>query len=166
MRFPDLFQALQGSGVRYVLVGGLAANLHGVDRSTYDIDLVLAMDEANLSRFIEMAKSFKLVPNIPVPMDSLKSPSQIEQWHREKGMVVFSFRVPDEQAYAIDVLVKPVVSYEELVTEASTSKFMGQPVLIASKRHLIQLKSAAGRPKDRQDIELLAAMIAKENQSP
>ena len=75
MLFADLFRALHADNVRYVLVGGLAGNLHGVDRSTFDIDLVLAMDDANLSHFVDMAKRLNLTPNIPVPMESHKSPT-------------------------------------------------------------------------------------------
>ena len=162
MRFDELFRALHTEGVRYVLVGGLAGNLHGVDRSTFDVDIVLAMDDANLSRFVDMAKKLNLIPNIPVPIDALKSAAQIDQWHREKGMIVFSFRSGDADSNVIDVLVKPVVPFDELAQDATTAGFMGQTVLIASKQHLIRLKSGTGRAKDQQDITELSAMIAKE----
>ena len=160
MLFADLFRALHADNVRYVLVGGLAGNLHGVDRSTFDIDLVLAMDDANLSHFVDMAKRLNLTPNIPVPMESHKSAALIDQWHREKGMIVFSFRSGDADANVIDVLVKPVVPFDELVKDATTAAFMGETVFIASKQHLIRLKSGTGRAKDAQDIAELSAMVA------
>jgi hypothetical protein len=50
MFYLDLFRALNDHQVRYLLVGGLAMNLHGVPRMTMDVDLILAMDEANLER--------------------------------------------------------------------------------------------------------------------
>lgn len=162
MQFVELFQSLHEAEVRYVLVGGLAVRMHGVDRSTLDIDLVLAMDDANLSRFIEMAKRLNFIPNIPVPMDALKSPEQIDQWHREKGMVVFSFHAPGADLNVIDVLVKPVVTFEELAADSTKAAFMGRTVMIASKRHLIRLKSDTGRLKDQQDIQVLSTMLASE----
>ena len=42
--------ALNSAGVRYLIVGGLAVNAHGYVRLTRDIDIVLALDEANAAR--------------------------------------------------------------------------------------------------------------------
>ena len=39
--FRALFTTLEAHGLRYVLVGGLALVLHGVDRLTADIDLAV-----------------------------------------------------------------------------------------------------------------------------
>jgi len=85
MKIAELLQSLSDGQVQYVLVGGLAVQLHGFLRSTFDIDLVLAMNDENLVRFIAVAKRYGLVPTIPVPIDSLRNTSQIDQWHREKG---------------------------------------------------------------------------------
>jgi hypothetical protein len=37
-QFDPIFAALQATGVRYVVVGGVAVNLHGYQRFTKDID--------------------------------------------------------------------------------------------------------------------------------
>lgn len=162
MTFVEIFRALQDAGIHYVLVGGLAVNLHGIDRSTFDVDLVLATDRENLGRFIDMAKKRNMVPNIPVSLDALASPEQIERWHNEKGMLAFSLRAPGNDAYVIDILVKPVVPYQELAAGATKSSLMGSPVLIASKEHLIRMKSNTGRIKDREDVEMLKKLLASE----
>lgn len=54
-------------------------------RSTFDIDLVLAMNDENLARFVDVAKRHGLTPGIPVPIDSLRDAGQIERWHRERA---------------------------------------------------------------------------------
>ncbi len=56
-----------------MLVGGLAVQLHGFQRSTFDIDPVLAMNGDNLSRFIGVAKGLGLTPVIPVAIESFRS---------------------------------------------------------------------------------------------
>ncbi|MCF8179251.1 MAG: hypothetical protein K9J74_12140 [Sulfuritalea sp.] len=94
MKIIELLQSLTDEPVQYVLVGGLAVQLHGYMRSTFDIDLVLAMNDDNLERFINVAKRHGLTPGIPVPIDSLRNADQIEKWHREKGMLAFSLREP------------------------------------------------------------------------
>lgn len=73
MKTADLLQSL----VQYVLVGGLAVQLHGYLRSAFGIDLVLAMNDENLVRFIAVAKRYGLVPTIPVSMESLRNAGQI-----------------------------------------------------------------------------------------
>jgi hypothetical protein len=45
-----IFSALEASGTRYLVVGGVAVVLHGHPRFTADLDLVISLDRANLSR--------------------------------------------------------------------------------------------------------------------
>lgn len=101
----DLLKLLTNAKVDFVLVGGLAVALQGYQRVTLDVDVVLAMDEANLQRFIAAARAAGMRPGIPVPLDALARPDLIDQWHREvgqagkprsgcsqKGMLAFSLR--------------------------------------------------------------------------
>ncbi len=67
----DLIKLLAESDVDFVLVGGLAVALHGYPRMTMDVDVVLAMDDKNLRRFIDAAKAAGLQPTIPVPIEAL-----------------------------------------------------------------------------------------------
>ena len=155
MKTVELLQALSDGNVQYVLVGGLAVQLHGFMRATFDIDLVLAMDDGNLARFIDVAKRFGLKPGIPVPIDSLRDAGQIEQWHREKGMLAFSLREPQAAGSVVDVLVRPEISFETLMANAVKGALFGRLVLIASIDDLLAMKRAANRPKDQLDIVAL-----------
>ena len=155
MKTVDLLQALSSNGVDFVLVGGMAVQLHGYSRMTYDIDLVLSMTDANLTRFIDIAKRFGLAPVIPVSIDSLKNASLIDQWHREKGMLAFALREPVVAGSVIDVLVRPDVPYERLNTDAVEGRLFGCIVKIASIEHLLEMKRIANRPKDLLDIRAL-----------
>ncbi len=85
MQIAELLQSLSDGQVQYVLVGGLAVQLHGFLRSTFDMGLVLAMNDENLARFIAVAKRYGLVSVIPVPIDSLRNANQIDRWCREKA---------------------------------------------------------------------------------
>jgi hypothetical protein len=155
MKIAELLQSLTDEKVQFVLVGGLAVQLHGFLRSTFDIDLVLAMDDANLSRFIDVAKRFSLMPVMPVPIDSLRNPSQIDQWHREKGMLAFALREPQAGGSVVDVLVRPDVPFEKLMSDAVSGELFGRQVRIASIDNLLLMKRIANRPKDLLDIAAL-----------
>jgi hypothetical protein len=155
MKIAELLQSLSGESVQYVLVGGLAVQLHGYMRSTFDIDLVLAMNDGNLTRFIAVAKRYGLVPSIPVPIDTLRDANQIEQWHREKGMLAFALREPQIGGSVVDILVRPNVPFEQLMANAVAGELFAQKIWIASIDDLITMKRIANRAKDQLDIAAL-----------
>ncbi|PKO84913.1 MAG: hypothetical protein CVU17_01685 [Betaproteobacteria bacterium HGW-Betaproteobacteria-11] len=155
MKIAELLQSLADAHVEYVLVGGLAVQLHGFLRATFDIDLVLAMNDENLTRFIDVAKRHGLTPAIPVPIDSLRNASQIDQWHREKSMLAFSLRETHAGGSVVDVLVRPEVSFESLIANAVIGELSGRRVPIAAIADLLVMKRIANRPKDRLDIAAL-----------
>lgn len=152
MKIAELLQSLADEQVQYVLVGGLAVQLHGFLRATFDIDLVLAMNDANLARFIDVAKRYGLTPAIPVPIDSLRNAVQIDQWHREKGMLAFSLREPQVGGSVVDVLVRPEVPFDKLVANAVVGELFGRRVMVAAIDDLLAMKRMANRPKDQLDV--------------
>ena len=155
MKIAELLQSLCDAQVDYVLVGGLAVQLHGFLRSTFDIDLVLAMNDENLVRFIDVAKQYGLVPAIPVSIDSLRNADQIEAWYREKGMLAFALREPQIGGSVLDVLVRPDVPFDQLSLNAVAGELYGRRVPIASIDDLLTMKRIANRPKDRLDVVAL-----------
>lgn len=151
----DLIQLLDESGTDYVLVGGLAMALHGYPRVTMDVDVVLAMTPENLERLIAGARGAGLRPVMPVPLESLARPELLEAWHREKGMLAFALQGGEAQATVLDILIAPSVPYDELRRDAVPVEVGACRVPVASIDHLIALKSASGRGKDRIDVEEL-----------
>jgi hypothetical protein len=161
---PQILQALSDDGVAFVVVGGFAVQLHGFVRSTLDIDLVLAMDDANVGKFIEVCKQFGLAPVIPAPIEALRNASLLAQWHRDKNMLAFAVREPGAAGSVIDVLIQPAVPYDDLAKSAVRMPLFARSVAVASIDHLLTMKRVANRPKDRIDIEALEKI--KRGESP
>lgn len=46
--YLGIFKELNAKGIRCIVVGGMAVNLHGIPRMTYDIDLLLDIDDRNI----------------------------------------------------------------------------------------------------------------------
>jgi predicted nucleotidyltransferase len=159
----ETLRRLLDAEVDFVLVGGLAVALHGYQRVTLDIDLVLAMTPENLRRFIEIAKSDGLRPVIPVPIESLADPELIDRWHREKGMLAFALRGEDLSKCVIDVLVRSPVPYDQMKRDAVQVPVGPLTVPVASIDHLIAMKTSTGRGKDRIDIEELLKIRAAQS---
>ena len=163
MSMFETLQRLLDAEVDFVLVGGLAVALHGYQRVTLDIDLVLAMSPENLRRFIEIAKSDGLRPIIPVPIEALADPELIERWHREKGMLAFALRGENLSKCVIDVLVKSPVPYDQMRRDAVLVPVGPLNVPVASIEHLIAMKTGTGRSKDQIDIEELLKIRAAQS---
>lgn len=155
MKIAELLQSLAKEQVQYVLVGGLAVQLHGFMRSTFDINLVLAMNDENIDRFIAVAKHHGLVPSMPVSIDSLRNYGQIEQWYRDKGMLAFALREPQIGGSVVDIMVRPDVPFDKLMTNAVVGELFALKVWIASIDDLLTMKRIANRPKDQLDIVAL-----------
>jgi hypothetical protein len=160
---PHILRALDDAGVKFVLVGGFAVQLHGFVRSTVDLDLALAMDDANLERFIAVARRFGLEPVIPVPLEALADSVKIEQWHREKRMIAFALREPQTGGGVIDVIVRPEVPFNELLARSIEADLFGRRTKIAGIDDLLTMKRAADRPRDRIDIEALEKIQRGQN---
>ncbi len=59
---PDILQSLDRARVRYILVGGYASVIHGVPRTTVDMDLAFDLEEGNVRRALEALKAHGLEP--------------------------------------------------------------------------------------------------------
>ena len=161
MFYLDLFKALEKHKVRYLLVGGLAMNLHGVPRTTMDVDLVLALDPANLKAFLGTVEALRLRPVAPVDTDGLLDPAQRQKWVKEKNMLAFALRPPDVQGPTVDVLIDPPMDIEKVLTRAVWRDVQGVRIPLISVEDLIRLKEKSGRAQDRSDIEHLLRLANK-----
>ena len=75
IHFVRLIEQLTGSGVRFIIVGGVAGALHGASRATYDLDVVYARDRANLDRLATALAPLKVYlrgapPGLPFRFDA------------------------------------------------------------------------------------------------
>ncbi|MBI3574928.1 MAG: nucleotidyltransferase [Gammaproteobacteria bacterium] len=155
MFYLELFRELEASKVRYLLVGGLAMNLHGVPRMTMDVDIILAMDEPNLQAFLKAANHLGLQPVAPVKKEDLLNPSARKSWVTEKHMVAFALRPSDPVGPTIDVLIDPSINIAEALKRAESKVIGGVHVSLATVEDMIVLKRAAGRKQDLADIRQL-----------
>jgi hypothetical protein len=59
MQFKSLLSSLAANNVEFVIIGGLAATLHGSARVTYDLDIVYNRTSDNLSRIVTALAPFQ-----------------------------------------------------------------------------------------------------------
>jgi len=158
MFYVDLFRALTEHRARYVLVGGLALNLHGVERATMDVDLAVALDRDNLGATLDAAEQLQLIPVAPVPLRDAGDPANLARWRLEKNMVAFGLRPRAGHGPFVDLLTSLPVQFDELSRNAIVKEVEGIPIPVASINDLIIMKRAAGRPLDLADIQALESL--------
>ena len=66
-----IVRSLNEGNVRYLVAGGLAVNAHGYIRFTQDVDLVIALESANIIRAFEMLAKLGYSPGVPVTQTSI-----------------------------------------------------------------------------------------------
>jgi predicted nucleotidyltransferase len=155
MFYLDLFAALNRHQVSYVLIGGLAVALHGVERNTMDVDVCVVVSPDNMSRLAAAANELNLQPMLPVPLSALEDIDTLRRWHTERHLQAFALRSDQLAGVTLDVLLFPPVDPHDMVKRAQQLVIAGVPVALACIDDLIALKQSAGRPIDLADIEHL-----------
>lgn len=159
MFYQDLFNALERHQVKYVLVGGLAIMLHGIQRLTMDVDLMLSFDPENLERFFIVAQELELKPVAPVALRDLANQQKIDNWIKEKHMIAFALRSPRNETPTLDILVQSKVPFEQVYARRIQKDVEPIKINLASIPDLIELKKVANRLQDKSDIEALERVL-------
>src|SRR5450432_4133988 len=100
--FLSVLRAFQDARVRYVLVGGLAVLLHGVDRLTADMDLVVDLAPEQAAKAIEALLALGFKTHVPVDVRQFADPAMRRRWRAESSMVVLSFWDPQNRSPTVD----------------------------------------------------------------
>jgi hypothetical protein len=139
-----ILEALAAHEVDYVLIGGLAGIARGSSYATYDVDIAYARDRDNLERLAaalrELGATLRGAPaRLPLVLDS-------------KTLEAGSHFTFDTPFGSLDILHDPdgAPPYRQLVEAAGASVPVESiEIRVASLDHLIAMKEAAGRTKDK-----------------
>lgn len=155
--YEEILAALVDSDVDFIVGGGVACVLHGVERVTMDVDIAVATDRANFSKFLDAMESLGLKPRVPIDPRSLLEASVLDHIIREKHALVFSFLDPDLPTRHVDIFLRDDLNHEALALHVETVEFRGKSLKLVSKRKLLEIKLAIDPPRlrDQIDIEFL-----------
>jgi len=139
-RLRDVFASFESHDVQYVVIGGIAAVLHGVPRSTFGLDILIEASVPNARRLLDALTEAGL------GTASLTSPQEIVA----NAITVFEDRV------RIDVQTStPGITFEAAWQRRETMAYQGQAFYVLSRDDVIASKLAAGRSIDLEDVRLL-----------
>lgn len=152
----ELADALLRGNVRYLLCGGLAVNIYGVQRSTGDIDILLDFEEGNIRRFLSAIKQLHYTNTLPLHFEELIDEPTRKQHIKERNLIAYSFYSTVRGRMTLAVLVDVPLEFEGLWERRDQRSYEGTPVHLVSREDLIALKTYAGREQDKQDVILLS----------
>jgi len=150
--FAGLLRVLHESGVRFILVGGVAAAVHGAVRTTRDLDIVYARTPENIAR---LARALG-----PLNAYLRGAPQGLPfRWDVQTISHGLNFTL-DTSLGEIDVLGEIVGggTFENLESHCVIVSVFGTQCLCLDLDTLIWVKRAAGRPKDFEVIAELEAL--------
>ena len=87
MNFIDVLNTLTEDGVEFVIVGGVAARLHGSTRLTHDLDIVPKFESQSWHKLIQSIWSLGSRPRIPETKAQIENMDNIRRWMVEKHML-------------------------------------------------------------------------------
>ncbi|HEX5762086.1 MAG TPA: hypothetical protein VFY04_03085 [Solirubrobacterales bacterium] len=149
-RAPDLralLTPLVRHGVDFVLVGGMAGISHGSSYPSYDLDVIYSRSRDNIRRLVDALREIGVrLRGAPEGLPFLLDAKTIENGSN------FTFITPHGD---FDILghADGMPRYDELKAEAPVREILGLEIRVASIDHLIAMKRASNRPKDRLMVE-------------
>ncbi|HMZ59586.1 MAG TPA: hypothetical protein PL048_12465 [Leptospiraceae bacterium] len=155
MFYLDLFRDFQKNEIKYLVVGGLAVNLHGVPRMTNDVDVILSEEKENLVKFIESMRRLGYVPKLPVKADVLLDDEKINIWIKDRNLKAFTFYNTKDNYKVVDFLIVHPLNFAESYERKTVKSIDELEIHVVSYEDLITMKKSIGRPRDNQDINLL-----------
>lgn len=160
----EIITTLAESGVDFIVCGGVALVLHGVERMTLDLDLSVGMEHDNLVHFLHAMKKLGLVPRAPVPADSILDGEKLRAMVNEKNAIVFTFFDPDNPYRQVDIFITDSYSYDELKDHVDIVTIANMKIRLVSKKKLLDMKKAINPPRDKDlfDIRMLESLMKRE----
>jgi hypothetical protein len=161
-----VFEGLNGAGVRYLVVGGVAVVLHGHLRTTHDLDLVIQLGAENVRKALAALKALGFVPRAPVPLESFADPAARSRWVREKNLVVFSLWSRELPGFTLDLFAEEPFDFEVAYARSVRVPLDRTDATVLALDDLVRLKEKAHRPLDLDDIRALKALDSEEGNRP
>jgi hypothetical protein len=158
--FIGQLTALVRAEVRFVVIGGVAAGLHGMERATFDLDICYDPAPQNRERLARVLASWNaylrgVEPGLPFTMDA-------------RQLAVSPVLTLVTSTGDLDIMdrVAGVGDFDQVMRRSVEVEGGGVVFRILDLPGLVAAKRAAGRPKDRDQLPELEALLARRKRGP
>lgn len=151
----EILAVLERHEVRYVLIGGLAAILHGAPHVTTDADIVPEEGRENLERLSAALKELHARIRVAGEPDGIPFDHSGESLARAR---IWNL-ITDRGNLDITFVPSGTRGYDDLVRDVRHMTIRGMEVPVASLADVIRSKEAAGRERDRLVLPVLRRLL-------
>lgn len=155
LNYLEIFDRLNKAKIRYIVVGGMAVNFHGIPRMTYDIDLLLYLEDRNIEKFLKLMKRWNFKPKVPVDIMDFADGKKRKSWIKDKHMKAFNLVNPEWGISEIDIIIDTPINYQKALKNVNNIYIHNILVPTISCKDLIKMKKASDREQDKSDIRYL-----------
>lgn len=152
--YEDILREFYKQRIKYVIVGGIALNLLGAKRVTYDLDILVQMKENNLRKIVEILREKGYSVKQPVDPMGLADDKTRNGWIKNKHLKALNF-YKDNTGEEVDIILDNGVDFEKAYKNSRVIRGKNMSIRVISPDDLIKMKKHAGRKVDDMDIELL-----------
>ncbi|MFA6290242.1 MAG: nucleotidyl transferase AbiEii/AbiGii toxin family protein [Victivallales bacterium] len=147
IHWGEVLSSLAESGIEFVIVGGAALSLHGISRTTLDIDIKISSKEDNIRKLINALTGTGLkLDNEDFSLLISKPELLYEQ--------CISFSIP-EGPQIVDVFLDSPGDFKNLLENSVEIRIGNAEIHVASLENIRKMKIEIGRPIDLADVALI-----------
>lgn len=161
MLYGNVLKKLKEKEIKYLVCGGTAATIYGVERTSMDLDLVVELEKNNLDKLEDALHEVGFRELHPIKLSVLADETQKKFLKDEKNMIVFTFYERKTGEQRIDIMYDIPLSFEEMWRDRNERKHGDIDLIMVSVDHLIKMKEYASRPKDLFDVVELKRLFHK-----
>lgn len=139
-KLKGVFKSFEENDVRYLIIGGIAAALHGVPRNTFDMDIIIEATPDNAEKVLKSLANAGMGTATLIDAQTLL----------KNEVTIF------DDFIQIDVQTRtPGLEFGKAWPRRQRMQVQEQFFFVVCKEDLIASKRAAGRPIDLEDVRLL-----------
>ncbi|MCX6985326.1 MAG: nucleotidyl transferase AbiEii/AbiGii toxin family protein [Lentisphaerae bacterium] len=147
IHWEDVLSSLAESGIEFVIIGGAALSLHGISRTTLDIDIKISSKEGNIRELISA------LSGIGLTLDNEDFTLLINNPELLYGQCI-SFSIP-EGLQVVDVFLERPGDFRSLLESSVKIRIGNADIHVASLENIRKMKIEIGRPIDLADVALI-----------
>lgn len=151
---------LNQSGVPYVVVGGFAVVMHGVNRFTPDLNIIISFEESGVESLFQTFESHDLVCLDATVRQQFRSSIERTRLLPDQNRRFLSFYDQQAPPFQVDFFTEHPYPFDELFAAREQIELEGETLSLCSLPYLIQLKQLAARGQDLADIDQLRVIEA------
>lgn len=160
--FTKILLELEKREIEYIVVGGIAVNLYGIPRMTYDLDLLLNLEDENLLKFLRLISKMGYSPKMPVKIMELANEQKRNKWIKDKNLKAFCLKNENAVIKEIDIVLNSPLNYDEAIKNVNRIELKNTAIPLIEIQDLIKMKENTGRKQDMSDIKYLKEQIDEE----